>query len=113
MPSIYWPAWTVKVKLLVLLMTGVALTLPDTCCTVPLIAKLNTHTLGRGCVYSFDVVGSYDRETYRAGGSAASMLQPLLDNQARRCRLLVFHFQGVCIYSVKIENRGELGILHC
>ncbi|CAI8048875.1 Proteasome subunit beta type-1-B [Geodia barretti] len=39
---------------------------------------------GRGCVYSFDVVGSYDRETYRAGGSASSMLQPLLDNQARR-----------------------------
>ena len=41
------------------------------------------HALGKGCVYSFDVVGSYDRETYRAGGSASSMLQPLLDNQAR------------------------------
>ena len=34
-------------------------------------------------MYSFDPVGSYDRETYRAGGSASSMLQPLLDNQAR------------------------------
>ena len=32
-------------------------------------------------MYSFDPVGSYDRETYRAGGSASSMLQPLLDNQ--------------------------------
>ena len=32
-------------------------------------------------MYSFDPVGSYDREKYRAGGSAASMLQPLLDNQ--------------------------------
>lgn len=36
---------------------------------------------GKGCIYSFDPVGSYERETYRAGGSAASMLQPLLDNQ--------------------------------
>ena len=32
-------------------------------------------------MYSFDVVGSYERETFRAGGTAASMLQPLLDNQ--------------------------------
>ena len=32
-------------------------------------------------MYSFDPVGSYDREKYRAGGSASAMLQPLLDNQ--------------------------------
>ncbi|XP_064616188.1 proteasome subunit beta type-1-like [Liolophura sinensis] len=36
---------------------------------------------GKGCVFSFDPVGSYERESYRAGGSASSMLQPLLDNQ--------------------------------
>ena len=36
---------------------------------------------GKGCIYSFDPVGSYEREAYRAGGSAAAMLQPLLDNQ--------------------------------
>ncbi|KAK2184694.1 hypothetical protein NP493_256g01039 [Ridgeia piscesae] len=36
---------------------------------------------GKGCIYSFDPVGSYERETYRAGGSAGSILQPLLDNQ--------------------------------
>ncbi len=38
---------------------------------------------GKGAIYSFDPVGSYERETYRAGGSAASMLQPLLDNQVK------------------------------
>lgn len=38
-------------------------------------------SLGKGCVFSFDPVGSYERERYRAGGSASSMLQPLLDNQ--------------------------------
>jgi 20S proteasome subunit beta 6 len=36
---------------------------------------------GKGIVYSFDPVGSYERQTCRAGGSAASLLQPFLDNQ--------------------------------
>ncbi|KAL7890414.1 hypothetical protein AOLI_G00026720 [Acnodon oligacanthus] len=36
---------------------------------------------GRGAVYKFDPVGSYQRDTYIAGGSASAMLQPLLDNQ--------------------------------
>jgi len=36
---------------------------------------------GKGCIFSFDPVGSYEREQYRAGGSASSLLQPLLDNQ--------------------------------
>eukprot|EP00128_Syssomonas_multiformis_P005164 Colp12_sorted_trinity150504_noHs@393 len=36
---------------------------------------------GKGAVYSFDPVGSYEREVYRAGGSASALLQPLLDNQ--------------------------------
>ncbi|RIA85694.1 nucleophile aminohydrolase [Glomus cerebriforme] len=36
---------------------------------------------GRGVVYSYDPVGSYEPEMYRAGGSAASLVQPFLDNQ--------------------------------
>ncbi|OWK63099.1 Proteasome subunit beta type-1 [Lonchura striata] len=36
---------------------------------------------GKGAVYSFDPVGSYERESFKAGGSASAMLQPLLDNQ--------------------------------
>jgi len=36
---------------------------------------------GVGCVYSFDPVGSYERESYRTTGSAGAILQPLLDNQ--------------------------------
>jgi len=49
-------------------------------------------TTGKGCVYSFDPVGSYERETYRAGGSSASMLQPLLDNQV--CLLTICTFNS-------------------
>jgi len=36
---------------------------------------------GKGAVYSFDPVGSYERETFRAAGTGGSILQPLLDNQ--------------------------------
>jgi hypothetical protein len=36
----------------------------------------------RGAVYSFDPVGSYEREACRAAGAASSLIQPFLDNQA-------------------------------
>lgn len=36
---------------------------------------------GKGCVFSYDPVGSYEREVFRAAGSAGPLLQPLLDNQ--------------------------------
>lgn len=37
-------------------------------------------------MYSFDPVGSYQRDSFKAGGSASAMLQPLLDNQVRTLR---------------------------
>ena len=36
---------------------------------------------GKGCVYSFDPVGSYERLQCVAGGAAASLIMPFLDNQ--------------------------------
>jgi len=36
---------------------------------------------GRGVVFSYDPVGHSERTMYRAGGSAVTLLQPLLDNQ--------------------------------
>ena len=36
---------------------------------------------GKGAVYSFDPVGSYEREQCRAAGAAASLMMPFLDNQ--------------------------------
>lgn len=41
---------------------------------------LCTHA-GTGAVYSFDAVGSYERETCRAAGAAATLVQPFLDSQ--------------------------------
>jgi 20S proteasome subunit beta 6 len=39
---------------------------------------------GTGAVYSFDPVGSYERESCRAHGSAQSLVQPFLDNMVRQ-----------------------------
>lgn len=35
---------------------------------------------GTGAVYSFDPVGSYERESCRAAGAASALVQPFLDN---------------------------------
>ncbi|KAL1955032.1 hypothetical protein VTO42DRAFT_323 [Malbranchea cinnamomea] len=36
---------------------------------------------GKGALYSYDPVGSYERESCRAAGAAASLIMPFLDNQ--------------------------------
>jgi 20S proteasome subunit beta 6 len=36
---------------------------------------------GKGALYSYDPVGSYEREFCRAAGAAASLIMPFLDNQ--------------------------------
>ncbi|SPP87126.1 proteasome subunit beta type-1 [Drosophila guanche] len=36
---------------------------------------------GKGVVFSYDPIGHCERATYRAGGTAGSLLQPVLDNQ--------------------------------
>lgn len=39
---------------------------------------------GRGAIYSYDPVGSYERLTSQANGAAASMITPFLDNQVSK-----------------------------
>lgn len=36
---------------------------------------------GKGVVFSYDPIGHCERATYRAGGSAGALLQPVLDSQ--------------------------------
>ncbi|EDW94820.1 proteasome subunit beta type-1 [Drosophila teissieri] len=36
---------------------------------------------GKGVVYSYDPIGHCEKATYRAGGTAGTLLQPVLDNQ--------------------------------
>lgn len=61
--------------------------------------------LGRGAVYSFDPVGSFEREQYRASGSAAALIQPFLDSQVGlKNRADTFEDPGAPIGSVSINN---------
>lgn len=39
---------------------------------------------GKGALYSYDPVGSYEREQCRSAGSASSLITPFLDNQVNR-----------------------------
>ena len=47
--------------------------------TFTLLAGLDEN--GKGAVFSYDPVGSFEREQYRAGGSASALIQPFLDSQ--------------------------------
>ena len=44
---------------------------------------------GKGALYSYDPVGSYERENCRAAGAASSLIMPFLDNQVKRQNLHV------------------------
>jgi 20S proteasome subunit beta 6 len=48
---------------------------------ITMLTSLFLTLLGTGAVYSFDPVGSYEREACRAAGAAQSLVQPFLDNQ--------------------------------
>ncbi|CAM0140644.1 Proteasome subunit beta type-6 [Umbelopsis sp. WA50703] len=39
---------------------------------------------GKGAVYCYDAIGSFERESYRTSGSASALIQPFLDNQVGR-----------------------------
>ncbi|KAG5231247.1 Proteasome beta type family protein [Salix suchowensis] len=38
---------------------------------------------GKGCVYTYDAVGSYEKVGYSAQGSGAKLVMPVLDNQLK------------------------------
>jgi hypothetical protein len=56
--------------------------------------------LGTGAVYSFDPVGSYEREACRAAGAAQALVQPFLDNQVSVIAITRFTIQ------VRAHGRG-------
>lgn len=53
-------------------------------------------------------MGSYERETYRAGGSSSSMLQPLLDNQVRD--MLAYRAARFNCWILQIGYKNQQGV---
>ena len=43
----------------------------------------------KGALFSYDPVGSYERESCRAAGAASSLIMPFLDNQVKRQNLYI------------------------
>ena len=75
-----------------------------------IVAGLNNE--GQGAIYSYDPVGSYEREVYRAAGSSSALLQPLLDSllgmKNQTPSRLIFSFssfkRGVVLHSISIVS---------
>lgn len=44
---------------------------------------------GKGCVYTYDAVGSYERSGYSSQGSGQTLIMPVLDNQLKSASPLV------------------------
>jgi hypothetical protein len=44
---------------------------------------LNSKTTGKGCVFTYDAVGSYERVGYSSQGSGSTLIMPFLDNQLK------------------------------
>ena len=38
---------------------------------------------GKGCVFTYDAVGSYERTGYSAQGTGSALMMPVLDNQLK------------------------------
>jgi 20S proteasome subunit beta 6 len=39
--------------------------------------------IGKGCVFTYDAVGSYERVGYSSQGSGSTLIMPFLDNQLK------------------------------
>jgi len=65
---------------------------------------------GQGAIYSYDPVGSFERETYRATGSSSTLLQPVLD-----CQLGLKNqsasFELNKSYTVKASKESVIGLI--
>lgn len=50
---------------------------------------------GKGAVYCYDAIGSFEREKCRASGSASALIQPFLDNQVSKKNMANTHFEDM------------------
>lgn len=73
--------------------------------TFNLVAGLDTE--GRGAVYNYDAIGSYERSGYFCQGSGKGLIQPVLDNQLKAASPLVLPKQSD-LTSLPLEKALDL-----
>lgn len=60
---------------------------------------------GKGALYSYDPVGSYERESCRAAGAASSLIMPFLDVCSPQAISSYRHNADSTIYRTKLRSR--------
>lgn len=60
--------------------------------TFNMVGGLDTE--GKGCVYTYDAIGSYERTGYSCQGSGQALIMPVLDNQLKTTSPLVMPMTG-------------------
>lgn len=58
---------------------------------------------GKGCVFTYDAVGSYERVGYSAQGSGSTLIMPFLDNQLKSPSPLLLPAQARTVYSYLLK----------
>lgn len=61
---------------------------------------------GKGCVYSYDPVGHFEKCMYSVGGSSCALIQPFLDN-----RVGLKNIQGVTPDSILLDRDDALRVI--
>ena len=56
---------------------------------VCLTCLLSINSVGRGAIYTYDAIGSFERVGYGCQGSGKELIQPVLDNQLKAASPLV------------------------
>uniref|UniRef100_A0A804QT41 Proteasome subunit beta type-1 n=2 Tax=Zea mays TaxID=4577 RepID=A0A804QT41_MAIZE len=71
---------------------------------------------GKGCVFTYDAVGSYERTGYSAQGTGSILIMSVLNNQLKSPRplLLPARDEGstLILESIKYLERGFLKLMH-
>ena len=67
----------------------------------------DARPIGSGAVYSFDPVGSYEREACRAAGAAQSLVQPFLDNQVSQIQPQHARYKNARVREATLDGRGH------
>lgn len=63
---------------------------------------------GKGCVYGYDAIGSFQRYPVACSGTANALIQPILDNQVSY-NFYMFYLIFSYAFFIKIEREHQLG----